>query len=139
MDDQTTSMPDNLQGLGLPDPNAFSGSDLPAVPDAEEMKRIYGLLDRLDDGNQIRHISQDLLNGNIRELNSLTPVIQPLVRPHRSRWRERQLAAWILGTARLDPQQRQFAIESLVKLLEGKLDPDFSSVVRSAIKRTLIT
>jgi hypothetical protein len=138
MDDQTNTRSEGMGGLWPPRQDTLSAPSAAPVSDIEEMKRITNLLDHIDSGSQVRRVAEEILNRNSGEIDSLTPVIQPLIRPNRSSWRKRQVAAWILGVAKLDRQQRQFAVESLVKLLEGKLDPDVNSVLRDGTKRSLI-
>jgi hypothetical protein len=138
MDDQAGINSENMTGRWPLGPEATSAQPALAAPNVEEMSRIYSLLDRLDGGNQVRRLAEEVLNRNDGEIASLNPVIQPLIRPNRSQWRERQVAAWLLGVARMDGKDRQFAIESLIKLLEGRLEPDFYTVLRQGVKRACI-
>lgn len=141
MDDQSNTRQDSFAP-----PNRwvvdFGGTaaeaELSMETGADEMKRVYSLLDRLKARSEVRQIAEGLLTRNATRLDSLTPVIRPLIRPNRTRWRERQVATWILGMARLDPHQRQFAVESLVKLMERKLDPDKSEIAIKALWRSAV-
>lgn len=99
---------------------------------AEEMKTVFSLTEKMKKRSSIRQIADDLIGGRYSALNSLEPVARPLIRPKRSRWRERQVACWVLGRARLNPDQREFAVSTLTQVLEGRLDSDPWHTLRRA-------
>lgn len=100
---------------------------------AEEMKTVFSLTEKMKRRSSIRQIADDLIGGRYSALNSLEPVARPLIRPSRSRWRERQVACWVLGRARLNLDQREFAVSTLTQVLEGRLDADPWQVVRRSL------
>ena len=133
-----TPHPDSPEPLRLAIHNmsslpSTSEYDLPLCIHAEEMKRVYTLVEGVKGGSEVRRIAEDFLSRSASRLHSLTPVIQPLIRPRRFKWRERQVSAWILGRAHLAPEQREFAVETLVQGMEGKLEMDTGEKLRQAL------
>ena len=49
---------------------------------------------------------------------ALTPLVAALQKPFSRRWREAQVAAWALGRAPLQIEQKQEAVEALTRLLQ---------------------
>ncbi len=141
MDDETDYRPiaPEGSGRGFPILQPIHETELPPVTNAEEITRIVGLVDRIKGRSEVRQIAEDFLTRDATTIQSLQPVIKPLMRPNRYKWRERQIAAWLLGIARIEPKQRAFAIEWLVKLLEYKLEPDYNELLRTAVIRSLIS
>lgn len=113
-------------------------TELPSDISVEEMKRIYGLLDRFRGHSDVRSIAEQMLTSESPRLASLQPIIKPLIRPARHQWRERQVAAWILGRARMDPTQRDFAINALIEVVEGKLDPEPQDRIKISLLRAVL-
>lgn len=125
-------------GDWTPFPPQRPGSDLPSNISVEEMKRIYGLLDRGRTHSDLRAIAEQMLTGEGHRLSSLQPLIKPLIRPARHPWRERQVAAWILGRASLEPAQRDFAVNALIEVVEGKLEPEVQDRIKVSLTWALL-
>ena len=104
---------------------------------AEEMKSAYSLVEKLKWNSPVKKIAEMLLNQPGRALDSIQPLIHALIRPHRTSWRERQVAAWALGRAPLNAAQRAFASETLVQLVECRLERDVSVRMKRAFWKML--
>ncbi len=104
---------------------------------AEEMKSAYSLVEKLKWNSPVKKIAETLLNQPGRTLDSLQPLIHALIRPHRTSWRERQVAAWALGRAPLNTAQKAFAAETLVQLLECRLERDVLVRMKGAFWKML--
>jgi hypothetical protein len=119
-------------------PDLPPAGDVPLTLTAEEMKRVYDLVDRIKAGNPLRQIAEDFLTRNGTGRNALAPALSTLTRPNRARWQERQVAVWVMGSADLAGSQRDFATDTLVQVLEGRLEPDASHRARRAAWYALI-
>lgn len=104
---------------------------------AEEMKAAYSLIERLRRRSPVREIAERLLDKPAQPLESLQPLLMSLIRPNRANWRERQVAAWVMGRAALNAEQRSFAVDTLVQLLQGRLEMDTSEVLRRLTFRAI--
>ncbi len=104
---------------------------------AEEMKSAYSLVEKLKWNSPVKKIAEMLLNQPGRAPDSIQPLIHALIRPNRTSWRERQVAAWALGRAPLNAAQRAFASETLVQLMECRLERDVSGRFKRAFWKML--
>ena len=105
---------------------------------AGEMKRVYSLVDRLRADSPVRQIAEQFLKRGAERLSTLGVPVEPLVRPNRCGWRERQTAAWLLGRALLDKEQRDFAANTLTQAVECKLELTGFERVKKALLWSLI-
>lgn len=81
--------------------------------DLTERKEILHLARRLPRRSAVRQFAFALLLERPHEAGSVQPLLKALSNPSEGRWRERAVAAWALGRARLAPPMRAEAAQSL--------------------------
>jgi len=115
-----------------------SAVDAPSEPTRQEIEEILALLDRLPARNPTRQIAFALLKRKFRPPGTIRPLLEPLTDPSVRRWREREVAAWVLGRALLAPAQAETAARTLADVLEDALPPDTRRVWRGFARWLLL-
>jgi hypothetical protein len=121
-----------------PEPFDSEEDDLPAAPSpyvdsVDYSEDILYLLQRTRRHAPVRRIAEQILHGRRNPLNAVQPLFTALANTDRSRWRERVIAAWAMGSVPMSPNERDAATSMLLEALE---DPQQSTLSR-AFTRTL--
>ncbi len=111
----------------------------PSPPfDSEEIRHLLLVMEKVARRNPVRETAEQILADRNQMLESLNPLQRSLAQPEKRGWRERYVAAWSLGHARLHPALRKTAIETLTDLLAKRLEPSLTHNILRAIWFTVI-
>ena len=86
----------------------------------EEAAWALGLARKLKRRDPLRRMAEEIANGDRRTLDTIEPAISAFNMRGVSKWREKALAAWVLGRAVLTPIQRRVAGEQITYLLADR-------------------
>lgn len=97
--------------------------------DSAEQRRIRKLCARLPRASAIRTAAEGLLNGSAPDSHAIDECFVALLRSGAPKWRQRTVAAWVLGVAHLVPVRRKNAADVLAGIVDGS-DVDTDAVGR---------
>ena len=94
------------------------------IPDQAERATIWKLIRRLSRNSAIQVTAQQLATGFESRPESVTALTMAAMERSRFRWRERIVAAWVLGLAALEPWERTIALGELERLASNQIPKD---------------
>lgn len=102
-------------------------------PPVEELDAIVQQVGRLSPGSVVRQIALQMMRGE--RVSRVYPLLQALKDAAPARWREREVAAWALGRADFEPQDRETAVNALLETLEQQIrEPVHRLLARTAAR-----
>jgi HEAT repeat protein len=113
------------------------GEETPHRLTLEETDAAVSEIARLPEGSVVRRTALALIRGET--LETIRPLVGALADPSPKRWRERAVAAWTLGKARLGSQDTDTAVSALLEVLENGCRESLWRRYRRALGRSLLT
>jgi hypothetical protein len=91
--------------------------DQPLEISQDERERIDRMLRKMRSKDPVRHLAVSILEEPSVRLENIIPLVAAFERKGALHWRDRAIAAWVLGRANLSAQQRRVAAEALTQLV----------------------
>lgn len=106
--------------------------------DEREAARARTLVSGIPWSNPLRPVVDRLLKGIAPTGTDIRPLLPILLNPSGFRWKERYLTAWVVGYAALEAQERRYASDWLIVVVQDRIGADTAGRWLRATLRAMI-